>query len=91
MKTSTLTNVPLQDPPDFEPKIPNGYAQITTGKPKTGDCALRYESGGGEWRVIEIKSENDHWMAIEDRHPIAADYICLIRPTKTTLKKSRRK
>jgi len=52
---------------------------VTTGKPKTNDCALTWVIGGAEWRVIEIKSENNHWMQMEDRHPTAADYVCLIR------------
>ena len=70
------------DPPTFEPKIPEGFEVVTTGKPKTNDCALSWIIGGAEWRVIEIKAENRHWQQAEDRTPTAADYICLIRPIK---------
>jgi len=74
--------MPLQDPPEFEPKVPDGYVRVTTGLPKTGDCALSWIIGGAEWRVIEIKSEKNHWQMSEDRDPTAADYACLIRPVK---------
>jgi len=72
----------LIDPPTFEPKIPEGFDVVTTGKPKTNDCALCWIIGGAEWRVIEIKSEKIHWQNMEDRDPVASDYVCLIRPTK---------